>query len=362
MAKELSVNKNTQEIYEFYKTKLIDPKKLKGKSVFILELGNVKYIDEIKKYAKNVCIIDDSYNVFFGDVFVNINTFENQIKTFLEKNKMPKFDVAIMNPPYDKTLHLKILEFIIPNVKLTINISPIRWLQDPLAKYKSSSNYLKYEHSISKHLKSLETIKSNKCDELFGVRFDCDLGIYTLDENGGFDYVNFNSDKIIDKVRMKWNNANIENNMKNGWRIKVPTINGVSQIHGVKYKDIKPLGEIHIFYNGKKNGKKWHEFWSCNQHSKTTDEITHSVSFNTKDEAQNFADVFETKFGKYVQTKMQTDIHLESYNLLWLNDYTKPWTDKRLCKYFNITGYINDNKATPGSDWELILNTMEEFK
>ena len=59
---------------------------------------------------------------------------------------------------------------------------------------------------------------------------------------------------------------------------------------------------------------------------------------------------------------MQTDIHLESYNLLWLNDYTKPWTDKRLCKYFNITGYINDNKATPGSDWELILNTMEEFK
>ncbi|MBO7209742.1 MAG: hypothetical protein J6V44_01855 [Methanobrevibacter sp.] len=362
MAKELSINMNTNEIYEFYKSKLIDPKKLKGKSVLILELGNVKYIDEVKKYAKNVCIIDDSYNVFFGDVFVNINTLENQIKTFLEKNKMPKFDIAIMNPPYDKNLHLKILEFMIPKVKLTINISPIRWLQDPLAKYKSSSNYLKFEHSISKHLKSLETIKSNKCDELFGVRFDCDLGIYTLDKNGGFDYVNFNSDKIIDKVRVKWSNANIENNMKNGWRIKIPTINGVSQIHGVKYKDIKPLGEIHIFYNGKKNGKKWHEFWSCNQHSKTTDEITHSVSFNTKDEAQNFADVFETKFGKYVQTKMQTDIHLESYNLLWLNDYTKPWTDKRLCKYFNITGYINDNKALPGSDWELILNTMEEIK
>jgi nicotinamide riboside kinase len=114
MAKELSINMNTNEIYEFYKSKLIDPKKLKGKTVLIFELGNVKYIDEIKKYAKNVCIIDDSYNVFFGDVFVNINTLENQIKTFLEKNKMPKFDVAIMNPPYDKTLHLKILEFIIP--------------------------------------------------------------------------------------------------------------------------------------------------------------------------------------------------------------------------------------------------------
>ena len=27
---------------------------------------------------------------------------------------MPKFDVAIMNPPYDKNLHLKILEKVIP--------------------------------------------------------------------------------------------------------------------------------------------------------------------------------------------------------------------------------------------------------
>ena len=27
---------------------------------------------------------------------------------------MPKFDVAIMNPPYDGNLHLKILEAVIP--------------------------------------------------------------------------------------------------------------------------------------------------------------------------------------------------------------------------------------------------------
>ena len=88
LAKELSVNKNTKEFYEFYTTKLIEPKKLKGKNVLIIEIGNKKYIDEIKKYAKNVCIIDSGYNCFFGDVFENINTLKNQIKSFLEKNKI----------------------------------------------------------------------------------------------------------------------------------------------------------------------------------------------------------------------------------------------------------------------------------
>ena len=59
---------------------------------------------------------------------------------------------------------------------------------------------------------------------------------------------------------------------------------------------------------------------------------------------------------------MQTDIHLEKYNLLWMNDYNKPWTNKRFCKHFGITGYISDIEAEPGSEWETILNTMEKYK
>ena len=167
---------------------------------------------------------------------------------------------------------------------------------------------------------------------------------------------------FIDKVKKKWIDANIEGFKKDGYRIKIPTINGISQIHGEKYKNIKPLGEIHIFYNGKKNGKFWYEYWSRNQHSKTTPEISHSIKFNTYVEANNFAKSFDTYFAKYVQILMQTDIHLEKYNLLWLNDYKKPWTNKRFCKHFRITGYISDVEAEPGSEWETILNTMEKYK
>ena len=68
---------------------------------------------------------------------------------------MPKFDVAIMNPPYDGSLHLEIMEYVIPNSKEVIDISPVRWLQDPLAKLKSNSDYKKYEETISKKIVKL---------------------------------------------------------------------------------------------------------------------------------------------------------------------------------------------------------------
>lgn len=45
--------------------------------------------------------------------------------------------------------------------------------------------------------------------------------------------------------------------------------------------------------------------------------------------------------------------------LPWLNDYSEPWTDKRLCEFFNITGYISDTEAEPGSEWETILNSVK---
>ena len=53
-----------------------------------------------------------------------------------------KFDKIIMNPPYDRNLHLKILEECLKHIKNDgeiINLSPIRWLQDPLAEFEASA-------------------------------------------------------------------------------------------------------------------------------------------------------------------------------------------------------------------------------
>ena len=103
-----------------------------------------------------------------------------------------------MNPPYDKKLHLKILEAVIPVADKVVNISPVRWLQDPLAKYKKNSDYKKFEESISKKIESLDVIDSNNAQIIFDSAVFCiDLGIYTIG-SGGYNYTCNNS--IVDKV------------------------------------------------------------------------------------------------------------------------------------------------------------------
>lgn len=51
-----------------------------------------------------------------------------------------KFDHIIMNPPYCRNLHLKILNEAICYSDDIVNLSPIRWLQDPLAERKRNSD------------------------------------------------------------------------------------------------------------------------------------------------------------------------------------------------------------------------------
>ena len=67
-----------------------------------------------------------------------------------------KFDCIIMNPPYKRNLHLKILAEAITHLKdetsKCVNLSPVRWLQDPLAKYKKNSDWHRFQESVSKHI------------------------------------------------------------------------------------------------------------------------------------------------------------------------------------------------------------------
>ena len=74
------------------------------------------------------------------------------------------YDFILMNPPYDKNLHLKIVEQsinLLTDDGILVNLSPIRWLQDPLAKYKKNSDWYKFKE-IRSHLSSLLVIDSQE--------------------------------------------------------------------------------------------------------------------------------------------------------------------------------------------------------
>jgi hypothetical protein len=282
---------------------------------------------------------------------------------------MPKFDVAIMNPPYDKNLHLKILEKVIPIANKVVNISPVRWLQDPLAKYKKNSDYNKFENSISKKIESLDVIDSTNAQIIFNSAVFCiDLGIYTIG-NGGYNYTCNNS--IIDKV---WNHVSklgglpVEKYTKRTYDnyMLIASIvggNGVSQNCFINKPPLNYNEKIYgkFFVNDKSElrketlpecKKKYGGYWgNCENWS--------VCSFATVGELENFYNSTQTKFFRYVYWTSTVDVNVHPEFLPYMQDYTQPWDDKRFCAYFGITGYIDDEHAVPNSEWEIILNTMK---
>ena len=275
---------------------------------------------------------------------------------------MPKIDLTIMNPPYEGSLHLEILEKIISKSEKIINISPVRWLQDPLAKYKNKkTDFIIYENSISKQIEELEVVPARIAQQKFGdVVMNMDLAIYTIGK-GGFDYKSFSTNTILDKVFSKRILCNIEENKKDGWRIRIPKIlGGKSGGCGNRTVKMNSLGKLLYFYDGMKENKPWYEWYGKNQYSKTTPEITCSIQMPSEKECKNFIYSIEnTKFGKYVTHLLISDVNVSNLHILYMPSYKQKWTDKRFCEYFGITGYIDDDNAEKGSEWEIILKAIK---
>lgn len=82
----------------------------------------------------------------------------------------------------------------------------------------------------------------------------------------------------------------------------------------------------------------------------------HFFQFETENEAKNFYNSLNTKVFNYFFKKTVVDIHPQIKFYIWLGDYSEPWTDERLCKFYGFSGYIDDNTAEPNSEWETILN------
>ena len=82
---------------------------------------------------------------------------------------------VIMNPPYDGSLHLKKLNKVIkayPESEI-INLSPIRWLQDPFASDKKSTEFERFKN-IRKHIADIEVISAKEANDLFGINLFSD--------------------------------------------------------------------------------------------------------------------------------------------------------------------------------------------
>ena len=321
----------------------------------------------------NTVIVNPEFGTNDSYVFVNENTNTEWLNTIDWVVKNMKFDVAIMNPPYDGNLHLKILEKVIPIADKVVNISPVSQLVNCVNTFKAGKNDTKkYFVGIGKHLKSCGKIFSiEEALQIFtGARITNPLAIqvYEISYNSIEECERVNSHngmkaivkKVYDYSHDVDNRENhLESNKKDGYRIKFGRIGGGTWT-AFRPHTLDAFKEV--IYDGLlTDGRPHWQMCSVNQYTKKTEELPESLPFTTKAEAQNFIDSYNTKFLKTCLGFLHVDMHIHPEYLPYMPDYTQPWTDKRFCEYFEITGYIDDEHAEPDSEWETILNTMKEY-
>ena len=261
-------------------------------------------------------------------------------------NKM-KFDHVIMNPPYCRNLHLKILNEAMCYSDDIVNLSPIRWLQDPIAERKRNSDFNKFEN-VRNHIESLDVITDVEAQILFSAGFLSDLCIYHLTDKGGFAIKeNTIIKKIINKSCKTLKDV-LEENKVDGWRVRLSemrpapsfapnsnvyinfTYYTTSSVRSWVYKDgYTPNGETYWTNHNTTKGSR--------DKSVVGDPLPLSIKFNTQEEAVNFENSTKTRFHRYMISKMKTDAHFPFKFVPWLGDYTRSWTDKDLYEYFNLT-------------------------
>ena len=285
------------------------------------------------------------------------------------------FDNIIMNPPYSRNLHIKILAEAIKHLKdeksVCVNLSPVRWLQDPLAKYKKSSDIKRFEESVAKHIESLDVIQSDKANDEFKAGIMTDLGIYVCKtSNVGKDFSARNT--IVDKVlasKTKMLADVVEHKKRDGIRWQISELQPINAQGGAKgtygwYRRFCIYNHLRstIYVDGLKDGKDWTEFTSGISPDKTkTKPFPWSIKFGTIEEATNFENSLKTKFYEYFVLQVKTDQHTPFKFLPFLGDAVNPrtgllgykgeWTDADLKAYFQLTD----------DEWKTVEATMEKY-
>jgi hypothetical protein len=245
-----------------------------------------------------------------------------------------------MNPPYGD-LHLKILkkiteEIIDKNNGKVVSLQPVNMFKDPLWFDKKGSDMEKMQSVLNGRLKNIEPLKQSYTNKIFGIQGH-QLAIYELEKGGKFKLESLAQDnlllKIFEKIKTEERMFNYWECNKSSWKsgIFVPVLEmyggGISNNRSGFCKD-------QIIVNGKLNGKIYEKKLST---TAKTLRYPNGIHFNSINEAQNFINSTKTYFIRYLVAKTQVGVHVPLPRLPWMKNYTKPWTDERFFKYFNIT-------------------------
>ena len=255
-----------------------------------------------------------------------------------------KFDICLMNPPYNKNMHLKFLEKAIQTCENVVSVQPVRWLQEPVSHYKKNSAYNKYKATIAEHISGLDIFSQQYVENEFSVGFTNDIAIYVCDKQGGYDFEKLSKNSIIDKVVSK-----MPSSLHEHIEFSVPKLCVVTSLicggNGGRSTSFK-----HYFCNNENtyiyddDGKRLDNGLTFEENRKKTAwgnvqvrKEQMNIKFKTIEECKNFIEYTRTDFFAYIFNKSTLDVHVQSRFLPFMNDYSHEWTNDMLYEYFGIS-------------------------
>lgn len=306
-------------------------------SILLIHIGNFDVISKfiVNNVNCNYFIIDKHLN---GDYlklnFPQIHFFgsneDESIIEILEQIDM-KFDKIIMNPPYDKNLHLQILakatEHLTDDGEL-ICLHPYVW-----------ENQIIFEGKLSVPITSYEIINAKEFRNIFNLRREVDGSITFIKNSKTTTKINSLYITLMNKI------------------LKYKNFQSV-----VKFSTKEPQTKftIRVMFGGSpeygSTCLSTAKFETACQQTLCTN--IRFINFNSINEQKNFFNTFsESIFLKFITYK------LAKRNLLpWMGDCINPrtglkgyageWTNEDFYTYFNITK----------EEQELIEKTMEKYK
>ena len=289
-----------------------------------------------------------------------------------------------MNPPYQRNLHLKILAESIKHLKddksVCVNLSPVRWLQDPLAKYKKNSDWHRFQESIAKHLVEVDVLFAKTMSNVFNIYLKTDLAVYganTLKTNN-FDFTTIQTadSKPIQFVQSMYDRIvkrcveNIESKIH--IYANKTTLNFVfimmiagNEQRGASQKccDFVRKGKYGAFIDDLSDGKTAKEIKAADKRSVWGNVDNWPViCFSSGNEAKNFFNSACTNFMRYLAWAFSSDQNVPTWAIPWMGDAINPrtgkkgyegeWTDSDFYTFFNITP----------DEQKIIESTMEKYK
>jgi len=265
----------------------------------------------------------------------------------------PKFDVVVGNPPFQRNLHLKIIQSILPHIKETgCFIHPSRWFVDPTSTYKRTPDKSKFK-DLTDRIEEVKLIDNKTSNDLFGITVNGELMISKVRPEPiekEIKVYNEIAQKCIDHIisySRKHNlGQHIDKNKVDGWRVQVKELTGiVPNVHSMTNHSRKngcnlfTLNKVNVFHNGFSSGVEWMKTRRQTTGKKSSGSpFPHSIKFKNRKESENFEKSCNTNFYNNMIYLLKTDMHTQFDFLPWMVDYSHPWTDKDYCDFFGKLG------------------------